>query len=88
MIEQVIQDALRELESSRERYPSNDDRYSVLTEEIMELYQAWQDRSESKKTDKEIYLEGVQVLAMLLRLLIEGDSKYKFKGLIGGDLMK
>lgn len=81
MIDKVIKDVINEMTRSQMAYPTNEIRFSVLTEEIMELYQAWNDREMVKVTDAEIYLEGVQSMAMLLRLLVEGDSKYKYKGL-------
>ena len=70
-----------EIERAQKLYPSTKHRYAAYIEEHGELCQAWLDFEYDKCSKNDLYVEAIQTMATLLRLLMEGDSNFKFEGL-------
>lgn len=65
-----------EVVSARLHWPGNHQRLHALSEEVMELFQAMLGRKPWKESRK----EAIQVAAMAIRLIEEGDREFPEEG--------
>jgi NTP pyrophosphatase (non-canonical NTP hydrolase) len=68
-----------ELNSARNKFPTNQFLLAALVEEVGELSQSLIDHEFDKKTKVEIYEEAIQVAAMALRIAQEGSAEFKYQ---------
>jgi hypothetical protein len=68
-----------ELSHAREVFPSNRHMLTVLNEEVGELNKAMLDYEYNKCDKNEIITEAIQTIAMVVRLLQEGDPNFKYE---------
>lgn len=68
-----------EYRRARKLYPTDKHRVQAMNEEVGELNKAILDYEYGKKPRKDILKEGIQAIAMIKRLILEGDSNNKFK---------
>lgn len=78
----LFKDTEEELERARELFPENDLLGYALIEEVGELIQAILNFKQGKGMSREIYKEGVQSMAMIIRLLEEGSPEMGFDGFL------
>jgi hypothetical protein len=65
-----------ELKSARLQFPTNENQFVALTEEVGELAQALIDQGRGFQSATDVYAEAVQVAAMALRVAVDGDSSF------------
>lgn len=68
-----------ELNKARRRFPSNRLMLAALVEEVGELSKALIDHSFNKGSAQEVYNEAVQVAAMAIRVMEEGDPQFPYQ---------
>ena len=73
-------DVLYEVQRARELHPSNKHLLAALFEEVGEAAQALIDHDMGKATPADIYKELVQSAAMCLRVAIDGDPSFVYRG--------
>lgn len=78
---QISQDAIfflveKELERARDLHPGNKMRLLALNEEVGEVTKAFLDMHEGKETPDAIFEELIQVIAVCVRLIQEGDHQF------------
>lgn len=86
--QKIIADMLEELKRAREKFPENDVQFIALIEEVGEFAQSIlhlkekQDGTLSTQAElrEKVYREGIQTLAMVMRLLCEGDRSTAYRG--------
>jgi hypothetical protein len=73
-------DAIQEeLRFARRKFPSNKRLVNALTEEFLEFIKALDDYDHGKCSLQEVFHEGVQTAAMVIRTLEEGDPQYQYE---------
>ncbi len=71
----------REVTRARKLHPSNKHLLAALFEEVGEAAQALVDHDVGKATPEDIYKELVQAAAMCLRVAIDTDPIFSYRGL-------
>lgn len=79
----IFEDIEAEVLSARKKFPSNKMMLHALHEEVGELAQAMLNqyhihKERSIELDSPIYKEAVQVAAMAIRVMTEGDSNFPY----------
>lgn len=88
MAEEILRKSLSELVCARQKFPEPEHSTIALMEEVGELAQALLHLKEKAddtlktqaKLRENVHAEGIQVIAMVLRILTEGDKSIRFKG--------
>lgn len=78
-LERIIYCVEAELRFARKNFPSNDKLLAAFNEEAGELTKAMLDSYTGKGPDSDVFNEAVQVIAMAVRLVQEGDPDFKYK---------
>lgn len=68
-----------EIQKSRNKFPSNKKILYAVIEESGELVKAMLDLDQGKGTANDVFKEGVQVIATVIRLLQEGDPDFSYQ---------
>lgn len=88
MVKEILIEATAELERATEKFPKPEHTTIALMEEVGELAQALlhlKEKADNTLTTQmnlreNVYKEGTQVIAMVLRILTEGDQSIRHKG--------
>lgn len=88
-LEQIWRDTLAELEHANTKFPDTTNSTVALTEEVGEFAKALLHLTEKADGSlsiqsglrQDIYEEGIQVIAMTLKILTRGDPSLKYKGI-------
>lgn len=67
---------LEEIRRARGMFPGATMNFAALIEEVGELAAALIERGRGKATDEDVFKEAVQVAAMAIRVLEEGDPQF------------
>jgi len=78
--EQFMLDVLGEVKRARLLHPSNEHLLAALFEEVGEAAQALIDHDYEKATPEDVYKELVQSAAMCLRIAIDTDPSFLYRG--------
>lgn len=76
-----IDDVNAELERARKKFPKPDFLLTAFSEESGELVKSVLDNMFGKSTESDVYSEAIQVIAMAVRLIEEGDPIHKLNPL-------
>lgn len=77
-----INDVNAELAKARNKFPSPDFLVTAFSEESGELVKSVLDHMFGKSTEDEVYAEAIQVIAMAVRIIEEGDPIHKLNPLV------
>lgn len=77
-----INDVNAELAKARNKFPSPDFLVTAFSEESGELVKSVLDHMFGKSTEDEVYAEAIQVIAMAVRIIEEGDPIHKLNPII------
>lgn len=77
-----IDDVNAELERARKKFPNPDFLVTAFSEESGELVKSVLDHMFGKSTKDEVYAEAIQVIAMAVRIIEEGDPIHKLNPII------
>lgn len=78
MRDKIFKLVSQEVERARELFPSNEELVLSYVEESGEFIKAILDQKAGKGNSAEVLIEGVQAIAMIVRLLEEGDKHFPF----------
>ena len=77
MNEKILRDIEIELQSTRKKIPGNAHMMNALTEEVGEISKALLDLEfEEKGSNLDVYNECIQAIAVIFRIIEEGDSTF------------
>lgn len=65
---------------AEKKFPNGKNLLAALMEEVGELAEALLKIEESGHSPEEVYKEGIQVAAIVYRLIVEGEETYKYNG--------
>ena len=84
MIDQAVWQFMVDLEAevarARDLFPDNQHMLAALSEEAGEVAKALIDHSRGDTNAHEVYVECVQTAAMAVRVALEGDPSFPYKG--------
>lgn len=69
-----------EVTRARKLFPSNKHLIAAMSEESGELVKAVLDHEQKGAPAEDIWKEGVQAAAMVVRLVLEGDPSVRYQG--------
>lgn len=73
---------LEEVRRARGMFPGRNLNFAALIEEVGELANALIEVGRGKASDHDVHKEAVQVAAMAIRLMEEGDPQFAYRGLM------
>lgn len=79
-IDKFLDAVRREHRDASATWPGNRHRLAALTEEVGEVAQAMLQHDQEGAGASAIYREAVQVAAMAMRLALEGDASFAYRG--------
>lgn len=82
VLNNLLDDAAVEIGVAKSKFPTNKHLIAAATEEFGELVKAILDHTQKGQPSSRIYDEGVQAIAMVARLVLEGDPSVDYQGCI------
>jgi len=77
--QQIFECVELELSSTRKNWPGNEDMTVVFCEETGELCKAMLDTKQKNGPHEDVFKEAIQSIAMIIRLVQEGDPSFPYK---------
>ncbi len=76
---QITECVEAEIKRARKLFPENVMQVQAMNEEVGEFNKALLENWYGKDSDADVFKEGIQAIAMIYRVLLEGDPAFKYK---------